>query len=686
LPTFRSGRAAAILVAALAACTQSQPAATTQVGGSSDSARVVATFTGQYDPATQKLTITTEPAAAANPGALSVIVPFQDGIPDSSPDNTFEMVTDSSGVQAGGCGAVNSLYGNIHIRSFFRNQTLSNVHVEMTDVTPGDFSACNSTPVVPPGTSSGFGLWDYGTIPPGASAGRMWAFRYATAAAFTFHGRVWADLSERAVLPLAPEFDWSPTALDGPRSFKEVGSTTAHIVWNGSTFVDRLGHITFVPAGAPTSTFSGIPGAPYANGFSGTSYFVADAAHSGNYVDTSGDFTACVKFKPGRHPGLPPGDDTLRKVLFAKGQAEPYTKTAEGWALMQMHSAYCFHYRTLWDYANRPTEDTMTFRDIGYDGYPNPETFAFDYVCGGRNGSTIVVGTHDVLGFWYPTDANQETTTFVNGGADLPLVIGAYPDGTGAATDAGVYEVILDSRPATLAVMNEIVGAAEGRNLPTSSGDPAVVPTVAIYVPPSTTSTVQAADGQSYVLPPYATLPAGIDGTGLLEAGAVVQYLRPLAEYTTAMGYCAGAEVVATGDWASVSGGIMGRDDRYGNFPLYTMTLRLNPFSFSDPGGQAAMAAPLTGISNTAHVVMACIDPTTPTPATGVRLYVDGALTTVAAVTAPLYVTDLSVDEYALHIGQGGRDSDTDFTPSKLIGARIRRVFLCPSPDPSTCH
>ena len=626
---------------------------------------VIATFEGSFDPATRTLSIRTMPLE--EPGALSVLLPWQDGTAGSGPANTFELVTDPSFAPtnvSGGCGGgVDSFDGDITVRSFFRNQTLRNVYAELTSVSTG-YEGCNSATAVT-GVSAARGLWSYGTVGPAGSgsdsATRRWKFRFANSARFTFQGRIMADL-DAPVPASGPEFDWTPTSIViPPRSFQPVGTTMAHIVWTGTDFVDAVGTITFVPQGSPENSSPGLasPPQPYVRNFSAGTYFVADEAHGGNAFDTAGDFTACVKFKPGAHPG----NGNNNKVLFGKGTAEPlYAGFSDGWALMQMHSAYCFHYRTLADGGYSTTRgDVMSFVALQESTYP--EMYTFDYMCGGRAGDVIHAGAHGVrLGSPYPFDSEQESGTFADRGQSLPLVIGAYPDGRNPAVDGGVYEVIVDSRPVSLAVMNEIVTAAEGRQLP---GSPAtLVPTNA------GPTSVTGADGGSYTLPSYATVPLAADGSGLLAAGTIVKYTHPLAENTSTTGFCVGAELVATGPWSSVVGGVLQWPGTGGfNFRFGT-GVPGNLWWASGADYVYASYSSAGWTDGSAHVVKTCVQPGGTSGCTSTA-----SLGTQASVTGT--IADLSGSS-ELEIANG------DYGP--LTGARVRRVFACPTSVETACN
>jgi hypothetical protein len=180
-------------------------------------------------------------------------------------------------------------------------------------------------------------------------------------------------------------------------------------------------------------------------------------------------------------------------------------------------------------------------------------------------------------------------------------------------------------------------------------------------------------DAATYTLPPISIPPAALDGSGLLEAGRAALYGPPLTENTSTTGYCVGAEVVPTGTWASVSGGVFGFADVYSNWATSALYMTLGPLTFTDGGAVVSDATVLTGSAS--HVFMACKDPTT--DSNGYSLWVDGT-ERVAVNHDRRYVADLSASGYRFHVGEGGGTA--------LTGARIRRVFACPFSDGSLCH
>jgi hypothetical protein len=619
-----------------------------------------------------------------------VLNPVSDGSIGTGPDDSIEMYTTTTplpGEYVQGCSAVsNSFQGDIVIRSFFPTRTLWNVHAELTQVSDGQHLGCNSDAAYAD-LSATNGLWRYGTIGPKGSTvpgapdtvTRTWKFKYDTTTAFTFRGRI--------VGMIGPEFEWTPTTVTTPtRSFVPTANTTGHFVWNGSTFEDRLGTgVTFTRTNGPLTGGSvGLTANPdeYAT-FASSTYYVATPATGASNINTSGDFTVCVKFKPGRHPGM----QHNTKVLVGKGTGQVAVDKLpavynEGWSLMQMHEAYCFHYRTPLDPADNQTMSPVWPGDQNDGSDPathptQPETWAVDYLCGGRDGMNIQSSTHGITpGLVYGLNGYFANDAF------LPLVIGADANGENQAGDAGVYEVIFDRRAATPAVMNEIVAAAEGRALPNAFGG------AATWIPTFATSTrVVGADSNPYLLPPYLTAPYRLDGNGLLQAGQTVNYTWPLTEDTAATsGYCLGAELQANGAWWSGAPVVAGNVIQFGNqsAPGYA-TMYVNSAGqfgliFNAFGMNTYFPIPgLSGwTSGSTHTFKVCVDPSTGTPSNA--FFVDGVPIGSYPISGG---TPFTLDNPSVFVGIG--NIIPGGFPSPLTGAKVKRAFFCPHNNPALC-
>jgi hypothetical protein len=658
------------------ACTEapSAPAVSGQGRRAPDlgDSKVLATFEGSVDPLTRKVTIRRS-APATDPNALTAYEPVQDGAPGTGPADTFELVTDLAdpvGAVSNGCSeGVDSFEGSIILRSFYVSKKFVNVYIELTNVSPSGFEGCNSAPAVP-GVGATFGLWSYGTIgPAGGAPGApdnqkaRWKFTYTKDQSFTFTGRIMA-------VP-GPELDWTPASITTPvRKFQDVATTTVHLVWSGTEFVDQVGTTTVTAQGTPKTTSVGLVSTPdlYAD-FSNASYYTASP---GAALKTDGDFSVCVRFKPGANP-TGPGS----KVLVARGQPE----AGDGWALVQTYvsgnGTYAFAY-------NANSTLTVPWVPPGWDGKTTqattPEAWPFDYVCGGRNGGDVV---NDAHGRWRSLPPTTLSASFADD-ASLPLAIGAYDDGTHPASDAGVYEVIFDSRAATEAVFQEIVGAAEGRFLP-SSGDGSQLRISESYVLPS----AHGFDGLDYTLPPYATAPLAADVLGPIVPGTNLEYVRPFAASAATSGYCAGAEVAANGAWALPSlpsGGVI----QWGNAGTGVVSLVIGgnatgPGYYVQAGG-GSLSGFVPGATawtdGSAHTYVVCVTPGNPGT---LALYVDPAPGNLGlAPPASAYSSPFDAGAANVTLGIGNPITNVaDFAGAPpLSGGRIRRVFFCPSDDP----
>ncbi len=657
-----------LALASLAACTGAKAPPPALGRASTEKAAEVATFEGRFDPATGALTITTTPAAdASGRVGRSVYQPFVDGQP-GGPVNTFELKNGAAIGSGTACpGATASWGGNVTLTHFFSGVTFSSVVVELTYLAPSGREACNSDAATD-GMSASLGLWDYGSggtpMVAGVSVTKPWYFKQTNAGAFTFRGRIMATMAPlTAPTNGLTAFEWTPAMfMDPPHSFKDVGTTLSHVKWNGTNFVDsiRPGNVpvlTFTPVGSPTSVPVGLtyPPQAYATGFSGTSYFTAD----GSALNTTGDFTVCAKFKPGANPGA-----GVYKIIVAKGDpvsADPNS----GWALAHFgpifggpEPEYSFMHRT--------GTEGGSVRSIFGPQSAAPDAKIFEYVCGGRNTGNIQVGVFGQFsGSVLPVTGPASNA--------LPIVIGAAQAGAAPYADGGVYEVIFDSRGVTPAVMNEIVATAEGRqvyNGAAEQGSFFPLPEPAAFPGNSVGTSVVGADGATYLLPQGATIPISTDASGLLDAGKVVSFGGTNAGFGPVLpaspaAYCIGAEVDSA-SWATASGCILGWAGGG------EMRIWFEGGNLAGTNGGAFQATTSATLSAGRHKVMVCY----PTAANQGTLYVDGAAAGTTSADG-----GAAVDISATQIQVG-----TCLAPGPLTGARIGRVFACPSANPALCQ
>lgn len=686
----RSNLVALSALAALAACsgaTQPPPSLSQASGGAP---ATVATFEGRYDPATGALTIQTTPAAEAS-GRLgrSAYQPYQDGVPTSGPDDTFELVTDALPVpdfNPDGCGTgVASFDGSITLRSFFRSRSFSNVAIQLISVSTGH-EACGTTASASyDGMSATFGLWNYGAIgvkgsvaAPLDHASVLWHFAAPDSQAFTFRGRI---LAQADPLPApangATAFEWAPWMFaDPPHSFQDVPTTRSHVVWNGAAFVDTKSVASFARVGGALTTTSvaiAYPAQAYTGPWPVNGSGRYEASPTTAALDTSGDFTVCAKFKPGVNPG-----PLERKVLVAKGnpigQADGSFVAADlGWALTQQHGPqvgggpqYGFFYRTGNDVS---ATDAFVFPG------DNPENSAFDYVCGGRVSTGCVIdGEPAYIGPCVRVMAHGRDVHFdskvtgvfgdhIADPATLPLVIGSAATGLWPALDEGVYEVIIDSRPATFANMIEIVDAAEGRR--TYNGG--------AYLGNDTDALpVTGVDLLTWGFPFGSTAPVMSDATGLMTAGTLLRFAPVLGASPGA--YCFGAEVTSA-DWPNALGGIVGDENGILRLFIPASDHVLTGVNGSVPAwGQDLRTRGWA--ANSRHVFKVCA-----TSGGNVDLYVDGA--SVASRGPAGTLLDLTNPANQLYVGRSRNDLNA---MAPLTGARIGRVFACPTAVAASCN
>lgn len=205
----------ALLASAIVACGGSPTAAEAPEAPTGTSGpRLITEFVGFVDAARGMLVLRPQAAAQRSAGViaqgLAEVNVVQDGVPSAGPDNSVELVTESTAIKTGaqGCGAFDAFSGMVTLRSFFPNSTLQNTYIELTRVTPIGHEACNSSPV-PPGleVSDALGLFAYGTIAAkgGASdhATREWKLLLPTTTNFGFIGRVMADVVSTVAVPTA---------------------------------------------------------------------------------------------------------------------------------------------------------------------------------------------------------------------------------------------------------------------------------------------------------------------------------------------------------------------------------------------------------------------------------------------------------------------------------------------------
>jgi hypothetical protein len=179
----------------------------------------VARFEGFADPSTGTLEIRAIPPDGA-PQLASIVIPDDTtpgrglGTPDSAELATewvtyqgLNGVTTSQGAGAQPCGRAGTFCALVTVRSYFATSELHNVYIELTAIGPSLTYVGFSMTQAPTGLDNTYGLWGYpalldstrgnvstGDAPGGNAASKVWYFNNPSNAAFTFRGRVMADV------------------------------------------------------------------------------------------------------------------------------------------------------------------------------------------------------------------------------------------------------------------------------------------------------------------------------------------------------------------------------------------------------------------------------------------------------------------------------------------------------------
>jgi len=167
---------------------------------------VVATFVAHVSPREQRVVIerVEREDGALDPQSIDQINLSQDGVTGSGPQNTVELVTNSTGYNAD-CpiAQVNTWCANVTLRHFF-TRPLSHVFVQATDITLPNRNAINSD-VPESGLDATKGLWKY-TAPAASTPGvlglaphhegaRDWVFSYPDDTDYSMQFRVVASMT-----------------------------------------------------------------------------------------------------------------------------------------------------------------------------------------------------------------------------------------------------------------------------------------------------------------------------------------------------------------------------------------------------------------------------------------------------------------------------------------------------------
>ena len=477
--------------------------------------------------------------------------------------------------------------------------------------------------------------------PGDGASGPNGCYGYGPAGTFPQNGfngtNYWVDVAFRPASPA--EFDWVATPIG---SFVDGESTVAHVGFDGTSWLDTHGGTGWAAVGAPPGGSSGafFPARGVAGPFAASSLY--EATRGDGVLNLTGDFSVCARFAPGVNPGM----GLPSKIILAKGEPE-WPRLRGGWALMQMHNAFCFHYQS-------GAGETMSF---GLTGQSDSELASWDYayICGGRSGNLIHVDLHGDpagSGLQQPVDGPMVPS------AD-PATIGAYLSGAEPLLDGGIFEAIVTTDPGSDATYQRLVAQAERRV--SRNG---VVGAVLRDVP----ADYIGSDGLSHRAPPFSA--RVIANHGLVAADRI-RFQKPVKEDTSVAGLCLGivAEPSAGVSWGSQTSTLLDFDDGAGS----TSSLRL------DGQGNLCIASGTTTVAfqsacspipswaaGSQHLVKACLGPLE----RKFRIYLDGDVAPLILAGNDVAVPDLS--NGALTVGGA-------------LDGYVARAFACANPDPTQC-
>jgi hypothetical protein len=418
--------------------------------------------------------------------------------------------------------------------------------------------------------------------------------------------------------------------------------------------------------------------AQYASGpFSIGNYWRADAA-SKAYLDaqTAGEFFICARYKPGRYPISNP-----TKIIFANGTPQiAHSATPGGWALMQMHTAFCFHYMDNsagyngeWMSTSVPSIDSQTVASMewtwqcgGRDNLASPnvvremwESYSGEMMAGD---SVAVPPPGAVLGAYKPDPDPSHVPT-----------IGAYFGGGNALLDGAVYEIIIKRESATFGNMYRTVAQASG-GLRAHNEAPVWV---------------HGADGEFHVGAPSTVV---VQPGGYVNADQSVYLAEALSGSPLATGECFGM-VASSPNWAGIpsytnplSWYALPQREATSHAYLwnsqYEMCVNAGDYTVVPPLTQQAVCATLSPaqvVDNQRYTFLNCFAPVAGAPPTGTMgVYLNGSL---QGSLAPLSTVDYFPRLDFVNWGSFG----TDVT-SNATNLRIHRIFACRTPTPAGCR
>ena len=253
-----------VLAIALAASACGPAASSPQAGATAPGFIEIANFKGTVDPAIGSMTIETVPTAAGRAmGATSLVLTGPGGATVAN-DPAGSMWLNEEG-HCNGPGASAGRLIKVTLGTDYPdtgNTFVTGVFAQITSLVGTGSESCNSATVPPGLPDSGLGLWYYPyALAKGARSGSTpWAFKWNGGAAFTFTGRVVAQLLNIYSFPAAGTQPYIDGSLDPQTTIIHNGSSTVYANQaSGLTFVDADGTATTqstLPANATSLAFS----------------------------------------------------------------------------------------------------------------------------------------------------------------------------------------------------------------------------------------------------------------------------------------------------------------------------------------------------------------------------------------------------------------------------------------------
>ena len=186
-------RVALATTAMLAACAPAPTHDDVKTAEPGGDASLVGTFTLHIDPAAGSVEVLDTDSTTAG---VSPIRNVQDGVAGSGPNGSVELVTANTGNGMAGCGVPDTFCGDVTVRTFYQETTLTDLEVQLIRITPATGHEATNSEVSLHGLDTTLGLWSYGTLDPvGGGTTELtetWQFG-DDGQPFTVVGLVWAN-------------------------------------------------------------------------------------------------------------------------------------------------------------------------------------------------------------------------------------------------------------------------------------------------------------------------------------------------------------------------------------------------------------------------------------------------------------------------------------------------------------